>query len=230
MKKIKTLRYNSNKGLGVHSDFFKNNIVKDINSFRGGSLKLPKPQNNAEIAMLSKFIFGTELTVRFEYCYDNINEYINKVENRTWSKPSQEEIKTIRFLKLWLLDPNKKDYLKYNGSELRTKRDGNTILVYLRYFCNQVHSDYYDNSFNKRVYKWGSYELDSAFWRHCIGELSCGGIGTYSYGQVEITSFKEGQRVLNIFKNPNEPVRKSFKRKIDKLFNEDLEYEESMEV
>ena len=97
MKKIKTLRYNSNKGLGVHSDFFKNNIVKDINSFRGGSLKLPKPQNNAEIAMLSKFIFGTELTVRFEYCYDNIMNISIKLKIELGVNLHKKKLKLLDF-------------------------------------------------------------------------------------------------------------------------------------
>lgn len=225
MKEIQTLRYNSNTGLGVRSDYFKDNIVKD-NSYRG-KLNLPKPQNNAEIALLSKFIFGTELSVKFSYCVDTINSYINKIESRTWSKPTQDEIKFIRFFKLWLLNPNKEDYLP-KMSQLRHK-NGKSVLLSVSYQCNQKHDDYYDSLFNYNVFK-SCYELDSRFWRHCIGEVSCGGIGTYSYGQVEITSFKETKRILNIFKNPNETVRESFKQKIEKLIEEDLAYEKSMEV
>lgn len=226
MKKVKTLRYYSKLGYGVHSGFFKDNLIKDVDMYRREKLLLPKPQNNAEIAMLSKFIFGTELTVRFEYFHDSIQDFLNK---SSWRK-TPEDIKKIRFIKLWKMN-NKKNNIPYElfKYDLRTS-DKKIVLVNLRYFCNQEHRSYYDYNFNKLVFKFGSYELDSAFWKHCIGELYCGGIGTYSYGQVDITSFKESERLINMVNNPDQPVRKSFKDKINKLYKLDLEYEESMAV
>ena len=74
---MKNNRYKGKKvdTLGINSDFMKT-LIK-ANTWHG-ELKLPKPQNNAEIAMLSKFLFGIELSVRFEYCYDKITEIIEK--------------------------------------------------------------------------------------------------------------------------------------------------------
>lgn len=228
MKKNKTLRYYSKFGYGVHSGFFKDNLIEDVHMHRQAKLLLPKPQNIAELAMLSKFIFGVELTVRFEYFHDSIHEFLNK--SSIWRRQTPDEIKKIRFIKLWKMN-NKKGDIPYNlfKDDLRTK-DKKIVLVDLRYFCNQEHSSYYDHNFNKLVFDWGCYELDSVFWKHCIGELYCGGIGTYSYGQVRIMSIKESDRLINMFNNPNQPVRKSFKDKINKLYKLDLEYEESMAV
>ena len=65
----KSFRYNGKTGRGVHSEFFKT-LIK--NNFLHADFKpcVPKPYNNAELALLSKFIFGVEFSVRFEYCHD----------------------------------------------------------------------------------------------------------------------------------------------------------------
>ena len=120
---------------------------------------------------------------------------------------------------MYRIDPNKKDYINNRKMEF----------LYLRYFCNQQHRSYYDYEFNKEVFQ-SSYELDDYFWRHCIGKLSCGGIAGQSYGQVFLTSFKEYERVLNIFKNVDEPVRMEFKTKIDKLIVKDKKYQEKLKL
>ena len=67
---MKNNRYKGNTidTLGINSEFMKT-LIKNKNTWNG-ELKLPKPQNNAEITMLSKFLFGIELSVRFEYCYE----------------------------------------------------------------------------------------------------------------------------------------------------------------
>jgi len=224
----KSVRYKSKVGEeGCHSKFFKNYLVDNVNPFHGTLKNLPKPQNHAELAMLSKFIFGTELTVRFEYCRD---EFAKAVEEAKYRKNPQFS----RYLKLIQLDPNKKkDYLPKSavqGYSGLMSRDGKMIIVYLRYFCNQKHNDTYDGRFNHLVFN-SSYDVDSYFWRHCIGELSCGGIASSSYGQVEVTSFKERERIMNLFTNVNEPVRKSFSKQIEKLIELDKTYDEkSMEV
>lgn len=202
--------------LGINSEFMKT-LIKNDNTFHG-ELNLPKPQNNAEIAMLSKFLFGIELSVRFEYCYDKITEGILKANG---PYPNSEVIKLSRFLKLYRIDPNKKDYI--------TKGDRKMEFLYLRYFCNQEHCSYYDYEFNMEVFQ-SSYELDNYFWRHCIGKVSCGGIASHSYGQVSVTSFKQYERVLNIFNNADESVRRKFKSKIDKLIAKNKKYEEKIKT
>ena len=104
----KNFRYKGNKvkEFGINTNFFR--TIANVEWYRDGTLDLPKPRNQAEISMLSKFIFGIELTCRFE---------------------------------------------------------------------------------------------------------------------VDITSYKESERIINIYNNPNEPVRKSFKRKIDRLIQEDKKYD-----
>jgi len=212
---------------GVHSRFFKKNLVGDRSCFRG-TLKLPKPWNNAELAMLSKFIYGLELSVRFEYCEDKLVEAMKKVEN--YSRFGKSNSNFDRYLKLRQFDPNKKDYIPKSAapSFIRTNGD-KMILVYLRYFCNQNHNDIYDGRFNHVVFN-SCYELDSYFWRHCIGEVSCGGISDVSYGQVEVTSFKERDRIMNLFKNSNQPVRRSFRKQIEKLIELDKEYDKYLKI
>jgi len=214
---MKNNRYKGKKvdTLGINSDFMKT-LIK-ANTWHG-ELKLPKPQNNAEIAMLSKFLFGIELSVRFEYCYDKITEIIEKSKYDRYQ--TDENLRLVRFLKLYRIDPNRKDYIN--------KGDKKMELIHLQYFCNQEHNFYYDVEFNMKVFN-SSYELDSYFWRHCIGELRCGGIASTSYGQVSSYSFKEYERLLNIFKNTDEPVRNEFKVKLDKLIIKDKKYEEFLE-
>ena len=68
----KSFRYKSKIGeVGCHSKFFKNHIIDKVDTFRGTLKNLPKPQNHAELAMLSKFIFGTVIFGRFIFCRYN---------------------------------------------------------------------------------------------------------------------------------------------------------------
>lgn len=226
----KSFRYKSKIGdEGVHSKFFKDQLVDNVNTFRG-TLKLPKPWNNAELAMLSKFIYGVELSVRFEYCHDKLSDAIKECESPRYRPKG---IQFIRYIKLRELNSNKEDYIPASAVPYGfniMKRDKKMVLVYLRYFCNQKHNDIYDSKFNGVVF-YSSYEVDSYFWRHCIGEVSCGGIGSVSYGQVEITSFKERKRILNLVQNQEQTIRKSFKKRMEKLILLDKEYDEkSVEV
>ena len=233
----KSFRYKSKIGEeGCHSKFFKNHIIDKVNTFRGTLKNLPKPQNHAELAMLSKFIFGTELTLRFEYCEDKFAEAISEAEKPRYGAPTgkgmdKANLKFARYLKL--IKIKDEDFVPKSGvpknSNARCRND-KMILLYLRYFCNQKHNDTYDSRFNHVVFD-TSYDVDCYFWRHCLGELCCGGISGSSYGQVEITSFKERERIMNLFTNVNEPVRRSFRKQIEKLIELDKEYDEkSMEV
>lgn len=213
----KSFRYKSKVGgEGCHSKFFKNHLIGEVNPFHGTLKNLPKPENHAELSMLSKFIFGIELTVRFEYC-DEFADAIRDAE--------RSNTKFARYLKL--IKMKGEDFVPKSGvpnySNTRCK-DDKLILLNLRYFCNQKHSDTYDGRFNHVVFD-SSYDVDSYFWRHCLGELSCGGIGGSSYGQVEITSFKEHDRILNLYKDKDGPVRKSFRKQIEKLIELDKTYD-----
>ena len=177
-------RYKGKKTeFGINSEFFKTLIKPRIRySFDGKALKIQKPQNQAEIAMLSKFIFGIELTCRFEYCHDKFADEVRKIENPkyNWLKASSDDIRFLRYFKLYKLDPSKKDYIPKSAAPSNASiRDNKMVLVYLRYFCNVPHDNYNDNKFNNEVFK-SSYELDSHFWIHCIGELTCGGISSCS--------------------------------------------------
>lgn len=218
--KSKSYRYNGKTGLGVNHKFFKT-LIKNKESWRG-ELNLPKPYNQAELAMLSKFIFGVVLSVRFEYHTDSLEATIKECKR-------YEDIKFERNLKL--INLNKKDYiLKSEAPNFSRTRDNKMILFDLRYFCNQEHNSYYDHIFNRVIFK-SSYEVDSYFWRHCIGEVYCGGIGDSSYGQVSITSFKERNRLLNFINNPNQRARKGFIHQMKKLIELDKRYDEkSVEV
>jgi len=215
--KNKSFRYKGKKTLelGVHSEFLRKHIKRGWHySFIGG---IPKPHTKAELSLLSKFIFGIELSVRFEY-FNNLLEKQLKTRDQ----------KLARSIKLTKLSPNKKDY--FPASRSVSSRDDKMVLINLRYFCNQNHSDYYDSKFNEYVFN-SCYELDSAFWNHCVGEIYCGGIGGYSYGQVDITSIKEYDRLLMLNNETNDNlVRDSFKRKMSKLVKKNNKYEECMEV
>lgn len=213
-----------NKKIGAHSHLLNSILTGDVHSFRRNfKPSAPKPCNVAEVSMLAKFIFGIELTFRFDQFYN----YNDKLANTT-------DVNFSRFFKLFKLDPNKPDFIqkksipKYSGLRIR---DGKVVLINLRYVCNQKHDDYYDYKMSQELFD-SCYELDGAFWRHCIGELYCGGIGSSSYGQVEFTSFKEYDRILNMHDNPDQPVSDSFKKKIDKLIKEDKKYdnEKSLEM
>lgn len=220
---------------GVNSRFFKDKLVDNINCFHG-TLKLPKPWNNAELAMLSKFIYGVELSVRFEYCYDfcyHLPKFADAIKECGSPRYGQKNTQLARYLKLRELDSNKKDYIPESAVPYGfniMKYDKKMVLIYLRYFCNQKHNDIYDSRFNHVVFN-SSYEVDSYFWRHCIGEVSCGGIASSSYGQVEITSFNERDRILNFIKYPNQTIRRSFRKQMEKLIELDKTYnEKSVEV
>ena len=130
----KSFRYKGKiTGLGVHSEFFKKNLIGNT-SWRG-TLNLPKPQNKAEIAMLSKFIFGTELSVRFEYCFDEFAKAVQEAKHRN-------NTQFARYLKLIQLDPNSKDYISKaaaQGYSRLMSREGKMVLVYFRYWCEQKH-------------------------------------------------------------------------------------------
>lgn len=206
----KSFRYNAKgKGLGIHSEFYKTLI--DRNCYRG-KMNLPKPETLAELTLLAKFIFGVELTMRFEYCQDWLEKEINE----------SKDLKFKRYIKLMRLNPNNdRDYIPKQKSGMNRK--DKMILLYLRYWCNQKHNDYYDSKFNHEVH--GScYEVDSYFWKHCLDELSCGGIAGSSYGQVEITSLKDHKRILNMFKS-NEGIRDEFQKEINELIEKDKQYD-----
>lgn len=210
---------------GVNSRFFKDKLVDNINCFHG-TLKLPKPWNNAELAMLSKFIYGVELSVRFEYCHDKFGDAIGESKSTKYAKKNMQ---FARYLKLRQLGSDKNDFIPKSAVpyEFRCSND-KMILLYLSYFCNQKHNDIYDSRFNHVVFN-SSYEVDSYFWRHCIGELSCGGIANSSYGQVEIASLKERDRILNLIKYPNQTIRRSFRKQMEKLIELDKTYDISNE-
>lgn len=206
----KSYRYNGKTGIGVHSEFLKTRLV-GVDSWRGGKMILPKPQNAAELTLLAKFIFGVELTVRFEY----FDDYFGKID-------LEKNIKLSRYLKMLRLENKEKDYIPADLVPRFSSNDGKMILISLRYFCNQKHNDYYDGRFNHVVFD-SCYELDSYFWKHCIGEIYCGGIGGSSYGQVRVTSLKEYERLMK-FKTTN-GVRSGFRRKIERLIELDKAYD-----
>jgi hypothetical protein len=217
--KTKVFRYKGNKSteFGISNVFYKTLIS---GSWWGNrKMKLPKPYNNAEIAILSKFIFGVELSVSIQ-----VNDYLNR------HIKEDRDIKFIRFLKLYKLNPIE-DYIKKSSlPKYISCDDDKMILLSIRYQCSKKHNDYYDGGFNMNVLN-SPYEVDAYFWDHCVGRLHCGVIGGESYGQVNITSFKEYERILNICNNPEEPARESFKKEINKLIKKDNKYfNESMQV
>lgn len=200
---MKSVRYNAGNGkLGIHSGLMKTLI--DKNSWEG-SLKMPKPQNHAELALLSKFIFGVELSVRFEYFTDSLSDILRETKDND---------KLSRLIKLRSLNKDKTDYFPRNVTKLGRGDNGKLELLNLRYWCKQSHNSYYDGRFNHIVFN-SCYELDSYFWRHCIGEIYCGGIGDSSYGQVSITSIKEYKRLLKFDKDQR--VRTWFKNELNEL-------------
>ena len=207
---IKSFRYNAKgKGLGIHSEFFKTLI--DKNCYRG-KMNLPKPQTHTEITLLAKFIFGVELTMRFEYCDDLLEKYLLNSKN----------LKFKRYVKLMKLNPDKdKDYIP--RQKLAMNKKDKMILLWLRYFCNQKHNDYYDHKFTYEVFN-SSYDVDSYFWRHCFDELCCGGIASSCYGQVEITSLKDRTRILNIYSG-KDGIREEFQKEINELIEKDKQYD-----
>jgi len=209
-----SFRYNSKGGLGMNSEYLKTIVSKETWK---GKLKMPVPQNKSEISLLSKFIFGVELSVDFENYYD---EFYKATQDK------YAEVSFLRFLKLYKLDssPNKKDYIDKNNRSYSRNRNGKMVLSYFRYKCDTDHDTYYDSKFNYEVFN-TSYELDSYFWRHCLGEISSGGISSRSYGHVETLFFKDYNRIDNIYKNVDEPASEIFKEELEKLILEDKKYD-----
>lgn len=214
MKNKKSFRYKGADfdNLGIHSEFMKTRVN---NNHWYSIWKFPKPQNNAEISMLSKFIFGVELSASFDYFYDLLSEQIKK----------DDDIQFNRLIKLNNLNSNKLDYInKKNAPEHSRTHDDKMVLITHMYKCDQFYNPYDDNKFNDEVFK-SSYETNDQFWKHCLGPLYCGGIGGVAYGQVYITSLTDYHRLINLYKNTNEPVRECFKNEIDKLIILDKKYD-----
>jgi hypothetical protein len=202
----KSFRYKGNncENEGVHSELMKTLITRGWHY----DLNMPIPYNINEIKLLSKFIFGIELTVNFDRIYDNL---LNKLK----TDQSFE-----RAFKLNQLSENKKDYFYCDN-----KWENNKLKLFMfSYECKQRHDYYYDHKFNKEVFK-SSYEMDDSFWKHCVGELYCGGISGNSYGQVKIFSLKERERLLNIINNYNEESRQEFIDELNKLKILDKQYD-----
>lgn len=224
-KTNKSFRCKCKSGIGMHSEYLK--TLTDRNLGRA-YLNMPKPYNLSELAMLSKFIFGIELSCNFKQFHDYIE---NAATPRYgWLKDSDSD-KLVRFFKLYLLDPNKLDYIPKNKVSHCRSHDDKFVFINLQYFCDQYHDSYYDHKFSTEIFR-SSYDVDGCFWRHCIGELYCGGISSHSYGQVEVTSFKEYERLKNLKDNPDQPIRDSFRKEMEKLIEEDKKYdnEKSLEM
>lgn len=203
------------KNEGIHSELMKTLITKGWHY----DLNMPIPYNVSEIKLLSKFIFGVELTVKFDKIYDNL---LNKLRTDKLLE---------RAFKLNQISENKKDYFYHDN-----KWNDNKLELFLfSYECDQRHDYYYDHKFNREVFK-SSYEMDDSFWKLCVGELYCGGIAGNSYGQVKTFSLKERKRLLNIINNRNEQPRQEFidelnKLKVlDKQYDKNLENEKSLEM
>lgn len=201
---MKSFRYKGKNCIsyGVHAEFLKRRLRY------GGyhqNLILPQPKNVAEIKLLSAFIFGVELGVKFDRIHDVVLQEIKN--DKTFA----------RKYKLNMLSSDRKDYFSghYNGK---------MILLYLMYECTTLHSEYYDSKFNYEVFD-SSYELDNSFWKHCVGEISSGGIGGYSYGQLQVTSLKERNRLLNMMNNPEQEARPSFIKKLNRLKRKDKQFD-----
>lgn len=218
-KKIKkSFRCKCKSGIGMHSEYLKTLTNKRLGR---GYLNVPKPYNAAELSMLSKFIFGIELTVTFNQFTDYIENIRNPKYN--WITNSKEELNSIRFLKLYLINPDKLDFIPVKYMSSKRSRDNKFVFINLLYHCDQIHDSYYDHKFSMEVFN-SSYDVDGAFWRHCIGELYCGGIASCSYGQVETTSYKEYERLLNFKNNPDQSVRDCFREEIEKMIEIDNTY------
>jgi len=200
-------RYNN---IGIHSEFIKTILKCDHCNFE---LDIPKPQNYSEFSILSKFIFGIKLTIDFK-CTDLV-EY-------RWL-PENKKIKLKRKLKLAFLNNKKFIYLK-NPDKTRKPYNNNydkMLLLKCEYDCEQEFNDYDDNKFNIEIFG-SSYMTKGIFFKHCIGELTCGGLG---YGQVDIYFIPEYIRLINMYKNENEKARDCFKNEIQKLIEKNDKYD-----
>lgn len=205
---MKNFRYKGKtcKHFGVNTEFMKSRFDSTLWTPK---LDLPIPWNVSEIKLLSKFIFGLTLNVTFDS---------NRIHDSYLEKLIKDKL-FERATKINNLSPDKKDY--FVGGHY-----GKMTLLYMAYKCEQIHSNYYDHKFNQEVF--GScYEMDSSFWRHCIGELSCGGIATHCYGQIQVTSLSERKRLLNMINNPNQDARQEFIDELNKLKELDKKYEKS---
>jgi hypothetical protein len=203
------MRYNKK---GIHSGLL--DEIFNRSSFPV-KINLPKPNSQGEIMMLSKFIFGEELKVLFDYKHCKL-----EMELRN------QNPKVVRKIKLIKLKIDNGEYDKYiytNSDNYGNNKKLKMELLGLSYSCDKKHDSYYDSKFSMKKFR-SSYVLDHYFWSHCIGELSCGGISARSYGQVRIYDVNEYLRLKNFSEN-DLSVREEFKKEIDDLILRNNKYD-----
>lgn len=204
----KSFRY---KNIGIHSELLKKLLVPGWSWHRDFKKFVPKPESEGEFLLFSKLIYGIELHFEISGLYNHLKEYSNR------------NLILERFFKLNNLKSEKPDSIPGKLIPGCRIRDNKMVLLSFSYQCIEYHDKYYDNKFNYEVFN-SCYELDSSFWKHTLGELYCGGIAAHSYGQIEVTSLKEYDRLLKLFEKRKD-IRKSFLSKINKFKEMDNAYD-----
>ena len=213
----KSKRYNKK---GIHSDLYLKLIRNKRSDFdvpcgEIRPISIPKPFNDKELAILSKFIFGVELTVKFDYFTTFSKLTFSKLRsynNDSFRKMKLEDIS----LKLKL---EEKEHFNKNEDFFLTSGNKKMVFLELRYICGVQHNTYYDWKFENIAHD-GFYDVDEIFWDHCIGDIYCGGIGGSCYGQVRVTSINDYKRLMKWHENPDAEVRPEFMKRMKALIKE----------
>ena len=88
------------------------------------------------------------------------------------------------------------------------------------YQVNELYNSYHGEGFEYSTNCTIGYDHSAMFWRTVCGELTCGGIGSRSYGQFTINNrrhYKRLERWIRNRKNGISYVRKPFERLARKL-------------
>ncbi len=193
------MKYNCYKGkntkLGIHKDFY----MSLLSGKHRPHLMVEKPLYLSEAELLVEFVYGIKLKVEFEH-------FTNKLKVSGWGFDNKQTQRDIAIAKL-----EGADHITYiddwpgHKTPIEKKKEIGRFRWHIG--RNTSHSDYQDGEFN-RVTLNSSYEIESTVVPSTIfGPRGSGGIG---YGDTEITSFSELDRIEHMYLNKDEPARPEY--------------------